>query len=250
MPYLLLVAIDCWVYPHVHNEEWQDWDHKHKYTCRTGVDILRECRYGAERAIPTDIPSEDLLFKTTGLVPDGQIDGIRYIVFVDPEVYKQTADPKIRLELGRVITRINHKLENERFILMGPGRWGSSNLDLGVKVGYADIHNTLALIEISMSGEDGSAPELSYGTHFFQDLVEADIFSLPLHLNVEDSVNSYFSWDLFRNTPGSLAELVPEDREHENTGRIRVIDLLTHTGKTASVCMNGLSDKAVGFLSG
>ncbi|MFK7804007.1 MAG: PEP/pyruvate-binding domain-containing protein [Anaerolineae bacterium] len=216
---------------------------------------LLQCRPLSEKTvsqpaeIPTDIPQENMLFRTRGLVPDGQIDDIRYLVFVDPEVYRQTADPQIRLELGRVVTRINHMLENERFILMGPGRWGSTNLELGVKVGYADIHNTQALIEISISDEDGSAPELSYGTHFFQDLVEADIFSLPLHLNPEDSADSYFDWELFRNSPGSLATLLPDDAEHEEAGRLRVIDLQAITGKTASICMNGLADKAIGFLA-
>lgn len=215
---------------------------------------LLQCRPLSEKKvsqpadIPQDIPKADLLFRTKGLVPDGRIDGIRYLVYVDPESYAKISDPNLRLELGRVITRINHKLENERFVLFGPGRWGSSNIELGVKVGYADIHNTLALIEMSLSDDQGAAPELSYGTHFFQDLVEADIFSLPIHLAAEEAVNSYFSWQTFTDLPGSLAELLPEDGEHEAAGRLRVIDLQKNLGKTASICMNGLLDQAVGFL--
>ncbi|MFT7584433.1 MAG: hypothetical protein ACI9EW_000850 [Cellvibrionaceae bacterium] len=210
---------------------------------------LSEKRVSQPAEIPSDIPQQDLLFRTNGLVPDGQVDDIRYIVFVDPEIYRQTTSPQIRLELGRIVTRVNQKLEGERFILMGPGRWGSSNLELGVKVGYADIHNTLALIEISVSDIDGGAPELSYGTHFFQDLVEADIFSLPLHLDSQDSIDSYFNWDLFRQMPGSLCTLLPDDAAYEEAGRIRIIDLQSCIGKTASICMNGLADRAVGFLT-
>ena len=113
---------------------------------------LLQCRPLSEKKdsqpaeIPADIPEDKLLFKTKGLVPDGRVDDIRYVVFVDPEAYKKIGDPNIQLELGRVVTRINQKLEGEKFILMGPGRWGSSNIELGVKVGYADIHNTIALI--------------------------------------------------------------------------------------------------------
>ncbi len=75
---------------------------------------------------------------------------------------------------------------------MGPGRWGSVNIDLGVQVSYADIHNTKVLIEIAVV-HDGQVPELSYGTHFFQDLVEAGIHSLPLHLG---QANSLFNWSV------------------------------------------------------
>ncbi len=58
---------------------------------------------------------------------------------------------------------------------MGPGRWGTSNPDLGVHVDYADIFNSKALVELSGEGI-GPAPEPSLGTHFFQDLLEGQIF--------------------------------------------------------------------------
>ena len=83
---------------------------------------------------------------------------------------------------------------------MGPGRWGSANIDLGVKVSYADIYNTHALIEMAVAYEDG-VPSLSYGTHFYQDLVETGIYSLPLHLV---DPRSRFKWDekRFARDPG------------------------------------------------
>ncbi len=62
---------------------------------------------------------------------------------------------------------------------MGPGRWGSNDINLGVRVTYADINNTTLLVEIAFAKE-GYTPEVSYGTHFFQDLVEADIVIVPL----------------------------------------------------------------------
>ena len=62
---------------------------------------------------------------------------------------------------------------------MGPGRWGSNDINLGVRVTYADINNTTLLVEIAFAKE-GYTPEVSYGTHFFQDLVEADIAIVPL----------------------------------------------------------------------
>ena len=67
-----------------------------------------------------------------------------------------------------------------RILMMGPGRWGSSNIDLGVNVTYADIDNTAVLVEMARE-EAGQVPEVSYGTHFFLDLVEAQIIYLPVY---------------------------------------------------------------------
>ena len=67
---------------------------------------------------------------------------------------------------------------------MGPGRRGSSSIDLGVNVSYADINKTRVLVEMARE-EAGHAPEVAYGTHFFQDLVEDEIVYLP-ELNPDD----------------------------------------------------------------
>lgn len=193
--------------------------------------------------IPGNIPLPDVLFRTYNLIPDGKADGIRYVIFVDPRHYRHIPDQTIRLELARAIGRLNKHLENEPFILMGPGRWGSANIDLGVRVSYADIYNTKVLIEIAVAGEDG-VPELSYGTHFFQDLVEAGIHSLPLHL---EDPRSYFNWYFFTESPNVLAELSPQDADLAQ--HLRVIDVpAAANGRHARVLMNGVSDEAVGYL--
>jgi hypothetical protein len=147
------------------------------------------------------------------------------------------------MELGRIIGRLNKRLENETFIMMGPGRWGSSNLELGVRVGYADIYNTKALIEMAVVNED-QVPELSYGTHFFQDLVEAGIYSLPLHLNLE---GADFNWSFFRESPNVLAELSPQDEQFSDY--LRVIDVeRVSPGRRLLILMDGDKDRSVGYL--
>jgi hypothetical protein len=194
--------------------------------------------------IPQDIPEESILFTSSKLVPDGKATGIRYIIFVDPGKYYRIADRTIKLELGRVIGRLNKRLEKESFILIGPGRWGSANLDLGVRVTYADIFNTKVLVEMAVS-QDGHVPELSYGTHFFQDLVESGIHSLPLHLGEGDG---RFQWQFFQETPNVLADLSPMDsplREY-----INVIDVAALPGNVRlNVLMNGAKEDAIGYLA-
>lgn len=211
-----------------------------------------QCRPLSQRAedravtIPRNIPPERILFTSNRLVPDGRAEGIRYIIHIDPQAYYDLHNTTIKHELARAIGRLNKKLENESFILMGPGRWGSVNLDLGVHVTYGDIFNTKVLVEIAVA-HNGHTPELSYGTHFFQDLVEAGIHSLALHLGAgPDSAN--FKWEFFNNAANSLAELLPEDAGLSRY--LKVIDLDRLPGQPRlNVLMNGANEEAVGFLS-
>jgi hypothetical protein len=212
---------------------------------------ILQCRPLSQRTdedsvtIPEDIPEEDVLFRGDKLVPDGRADSIRYIVFVDPEKYHLIPERSIKLELGRAIGRLNSLFETEEYVLMGPGRWGSVNLDLGVPISYADIYNTRVLIEIAIA-TDGRMSELSYGTHFFQDLVESGIYSLPLQVRPDDQK---FNWPFFRESPSCLASMLPEDASLEPY--LRVIDLAaTPSNCRLRILMDGTRDEAVGYLVG
>jgi hypothetical protein len=207
-----------------------------------------QCRPLSQReqglvSIPPDIPKEDILFTAHKLIPDGKAEDIRYVVFVDPEKYHDISDNVIKLELGRAIGRLNQKLAGEPYILLGPGRWGSANLDLGVRVSYIDIHNTKVLIEIGVP-QEGQMPELSYGTHFFQDLVEAGIYSLPLHLG---DGKSKFNWDFFRSAPNCLPQISPEDADLADCLRVIDVPAVVHNHRL-TILMDGEQDEAVGYL--
>ncbi len=212
---------------------------------------LLQCRPLSQRAedrqvrIPKNIPDDAILFRSTHLVPDGRAEDIRYIIYVDPKAYYRIESPTVKQELGRAISRLNERLQQEQFILMGPGRWGSVNIDLGVRVSYGDIFNTRVLIEMAVS-RDGSMPELSYGTHFFQDLVEAGIHSLPLHLGAGADADT-FNWNFFETARNHLAEILPADAAL--APYLKVIDLDALPGHPRlNVLMNGARDEAVGFL--
>ena len=200
-------------------------------------------RAGETVAIPTTISRADVLFRADRLVPHGRVQRIRYVVFVDPQVYDRIPDETTRLQLARVIGRLNEELEEKSFVLMGPGRWGSNNIDLGVKVTYADIYKTAMLIEIGLSDGD-SAPEVSYGTHFFQDLVESKIYPLALYPGQGEAD---LNWRFFRKSTNALAKLVPDCAGFADY--IRVIDLsaVAH-GRLLEVIMDGEKSQALGYL--
>ncbi len=170
---------------------------------------LLQCRPLSSRddterhTIPTDVPPADVLFTANRMVPHGAVGDIEYIVYIDPQKYHLIPDNSTRLELARIVGRLNKRLEGHAFILMGPGRWGSSNIELGVKVSYADIFNCRALIEIAMP-KAGGRPEVSYGTHFFQDLVEANIYPLALYPGEPGII---FNASFLNNTDNQLPAL-------------------------------------------
>jgi len=209
---------------------------------------LLQCRpqaaYHAAPAgdVPVTVPEANVLFLSDRLVPEGRVQRIRYAVYVDPRGYNRLPDETTRLEIARVVGRLNQVLAGERFILIGPGRWGSSNVSLGVKASYADIYNTAMLIEIGLS--DGGSAEPSYGTHFFQDLVEAHIYPLSLY---PEEKGSLFRWEFFEDSPNALAGLLPEMASYAR--HVHVVDIPAVTGgQLLEVVMDGEKGKALGYL--
>jgi hypothetical protein len=157
--------------------------------------------------VPVDLPKEDIIFSTHFVVPQGYLDRIDYVLFVEPEKYFALTTMEQRRAAARAVGRINAALENEAFICIGPGRWGSSNSDLGVPIDYGDIYNASALVELSGKGM-GADPEPSLGTHFFQDLLEAQIYPLAITL---DDPKSIFKHDFFYETENDLSNWIEID---------------------------------------
>ncbi|MBN1433425.1 hypothetical protein JW921_01615, partial [Candidatus Fermentibacterales bacterium] len=211
---------------------------------------LLQCRpqsYGVSRSsvsIPTGVPQSDQLFTANRFVTDGLAEEIEYIVFVDPMEYDLLQGMEDLIEVGRAVGTLNKKLPARRFILMGPGRWGSrGDIKLGVRVGYSDINNTAVLVEMAFT-KRGYVPELSFGTHFFQDLVEAGIKYLPLY---PDDPSTFFNREFFTLSHNQLKRLIPEARHLEKV--LKVIRVQREVPEAnVSVVMNGEQDLAMGYI--
>lgn len=195
--------------------------------------------------IPAELAPDRVVFTAHRYVSNGRVPNISHVVYVDPERYAELSDPQDMKDVGRVVSRLNKVLPRRRFILMGPGRWGSrGDIRLGVSVTYSGINNTAMLIEIARK-KGQYVPDLSFGTHFFQDLVEADIRYLPLY---PDEPGSQFNHAFFREARNLLPELVPEFAELAEV--VRVIDVRETTGgDVLRILMNGELDQAVAFLT-
>jgi len=212
---------------------------------------LLQCRSQSAReesqpvAIPAYIPPENLLFSANRYISNGMVTDLRYIVYVNPQKYGDLADYQTLLSVGRAVGKLNKLLPRRKFVLMGPGRWGSrGDIKLGVSVTYSEINNTALLIEIAKKHKD-YVPDLSFGTHFFQDLVESNIRYLPLY---PDDEGNFFNESFFLNSANKFADFLPDSGQLAEV--IQVIDLADLKGRqNLTVIMNAENEKAVGMLT-
>ncbi|MFO8173203.1 MAG: PEP/pyruvate-binding domain-containing protein [Longimicrobiales bacterium] len=217
-----------------------------------GTDLfLLQCRSqsytegSAPAPIPRDIPRNRILFTAHRYISNGRIPDITHVVYVDPEAYVSLPDLSDLKDVGKAVSRLNKLLPKRQFILMGPGRWGSrGDVRLGVPVTYSDINNTALLVEIAHQTGKYS-PDLSFGTHFFQDLVEAHIRYLPLYPGEDENIlNDLF----FRRGENLLPELVPEFSHLSDT--VKVLDVARESeGQVLRVLMNAELGEAVALLA-
>lgn len=194
--------------------------------------------------IPANLPEADVLFTARKYIPNGVVSNISHLVYVDPVHYGLITNREEMVQVGHAIGRLNTLLPKRQFILMGPGRWGSrGDIKLGVSITYSEIKNTAILIEIARKTND-YVPDLSFGTHFFQDLVEANIKYLPLYPDDKDVL---FNENLFQQSTNILAALLPDLKHLQSI--IKVIDLKTvYPDKVLEVLMNAEQSLAVAMF--
>jgi hypothetical protein len=213
--------------------------------------FLLQCRpqsasaVAATAPIPRDVSPDRILFSAKRFVSNGLAPNLTHIVYVHPENYAEIPTLEGLKSVGRAVGRLNKILPKRQFLLMGPGRWGSrGDIRLGVNVTYSDINNTAALVEIARKRGHYS-PELSFGTHFFQDLVEAGIHYLPLY---PDEGGIQFNEAFLMGSENVLSHLLPEFAPI--AGVLRVIDVPRTTGGlVVRLVMNADADEAIAVLA-
>ena len=147
-------------------------------------------------------------------------DDIDVICYVDPHKYYEYPYAQ-KSSISRVIGEVNaYCRDNDKTaILIVPGRIGTSSPELGIPVVFADISHFSAILEESYS-EVGYMPELSFGSHMFQDLVEAEIYYGALF---ENEKRLEFNRDMIFDYPNILNDINPNLNE-EICSMIQVID--------------------------
>jgi len=188
--------------------------------------------------------NQDTLFRTTGCIRSAILENIDYVVYIDAEAYAKLPSMTDKHEVARLVGIINRALAGKRFILLGPGRWGSSNPELGISIKYGGINHSAMLIEVGFN-RDGITPELSYGTHFFQDLVEANIIPLPLF---PEQPGSFLNLEFLKN---AIDHLPPEVEMPKGlNGVIKVINISRQLpGSLLHIRLDAESGNGVAYIA-
>ncbi len=157
--------------------------------------------------IPKNIDKDKIIFQSMGNFMGGSIlQTISRIIVIDAQAYCELSI-STRYEVARLVGKLNRlitsKIETPT-LLMGPGRWGTTTPTLGVPVTFSEISNFSVLVEVEFSNA-GLVPELSFGTHFFQDLVETGIFYSAIF---PQNDNVIFNLDLLNSFPNSLDQVL------------------------------------------
>ena len=162
----------------------------------------------------------DYFFRIRGNFMGGNVAlPVRYLILVDVEAYLDLSEQK-KYHAARCIGRLNQLLRDEHTVLLGPGRWGTTTPSLGVPVNYTEISHFDCLCELAYSSH-GLRPELSYGSHFFQDLVEAGTFYTALY---RGEAGCEFHDALFEAYPNRYGALLGAESEPDMEKVIRVLD--------------------------
>lgn len=147
------------------------------------------------------------------------------IVYVKPEAF----DPARTVDIARQIARINSNLikNNRKYILIGPGRWGSADRWLGIPVGWADICGVGAIVETVHPRVHADS---SQGSHFFHNITTLGIS----YLNVDDMRSNHLDWDWLTSLPMS-----------------EVTEYVVHVNVSSAIILrvDGRSGKAVMLIS-
>ncbi len=179
--------------------------------CRT-FQVARETRIEEQVDEQTETPEVDgtLLLESPGpLIGHGRVIQIDRLIYVSPEAYDELPDREryaVARQIGALLRSFGRE---ERLMLIGPGRWGTSTPSLGVPVSFAEIGGAEIICEIE-APQRGLTPDLSLGTHFFNDLVESNI------LYVASPRGSRLDGDaiaaLADRWEGAVAVVTPSDR--------------------------------------
>ncbi len=196
-------------------------------------------------SIPDDLPSQRVIFSASRYVSSGLVPDLTHVVYVDADRYTELSELDDLRAVGRTVGALNKVLPKRQFALIGPGRWGSrGDIKLGVPVTYSDISNTAVLIEVARK-KGNYVPDLSFGTHFFQDLVESSIRYLPLYPDEEDNT---FNERWLLGSPNILGSILPEHAHIADV--VRVIDVPDNNdGQVLRLLMDADADRAVALLA-
>jgi hypothetical protein len=179
---------------------------------------------GTEETVPPRVdvdPQARILEAHGAVIGRSRVADLERIIYVVPSAYGALR-LQDRYGVARLIGQINGSLADDsvkNVMLIGPGRWGTSTPELGVPVAFHDISRVSAVCEIVVMRDD-LIPDVSLGTHFFSELVEADVLYLALF---PKHASSWINDEFFESSENRLTDHLPGAAKWSHV--VKIIDV-------------------------
>ncbi len=169
-----------------------------------------------------EIDNERLLLYSENGMGNGIIDDIEDVIYVNMQKFDKLKTEKMRNE----IASLNRKMadENRKYVLIGPGRWGTRDRFIGIPVVWSQISNAKIIVEVSM--EDFPL-DASLGSHFFHNVISMNVGYFSVKHN---ALIDYINWDELEK-----AELVNETRYFKHVRFKKPLEVIMDGKKRASL---------------
>jgi len=167
-----------------------------------------------------EIESENFILRAKGaVIGHSRLIKIDRLIYVLPELYGKLPEER-RYALARLIGKITNISgeDKKNIMIIGPGRWGTSTPSLGIPVSFSEINNVSVLCEIDTMHE-GLVPDLSLGTHFFNEMVEMNMLYLAYYTAKNGNI---LNESFLTGSENRLPSLVPDEKKWSDF--IKVID--------------------------
>lgn len=178
---------------------------------------VRDVEGGAIVEPPDDVPR--LAASQGAVIGPSRVIRPDRIVYVTPAAYGRLNQAD-RLAVTRLIGRINRVSDDRTLLVLGPGRWGSRDPWLGIPVAFAEINHVAALCEI-VAMHENLIPDVSLGTHFINELIEADMLYFALFPN---KAGNEVDEVAIRRLPNRLTELVQDAERWADVVHVADVD--------------------------
>ncbi len=195
---------------------------------------------------PASIPTERLFLRSDGPVVGCSLAApVDRLIYVRPSEYTKLSESN-RYALAQLLGRIIHKPMDKSdpvVMLVGPGRWGTSTPAMGVPVSFREIRGVSILVELALMHE-GLVPDVSLGTHFFNDLVEMDMLYFALF---PERGNNVLNEAFFNSAAGFLSVVPPDEPLWEKA--IVVLEASFSLGGVLALHADSAAQKVLCYLA-
>jgi hypothetical protein len=146
-------------------------------------------QYNLEVEISAEDISKAFCYSTMAL-GNGRFEEIEDVIFVNPDTFDTAHTIEIAMEIGNVNKEM--LLRNRKYLLIGPGRWGSADRWLGIPVRWTDISGVGAIVETTIKNLKADP---SQGSHFFHNITSLGIS----YLNTSEGGQDFVDWNWLRS---------------------------------------------------